>query len=66
MYEKKCKFKKAYLTAMEELLRDFDSDDSGSGKEQEPLIKEDDKADASDLMNDLIAHAASMMSLLKE
>ncbi len=51
---------------MEELLRDFDSEDGGSEKEQEPSIKEDDKSDASDLMNDLTAHAACMMSLLIE
>ena len=65
-YEKKHQFKKAYLTAMEELLRDFDSDDSESEKEQEPSIEEDDKLDASDSMNDLTAHAACMMSSLKE
>ncbi len=51
---------------MEELLRDFDSEDSGSEKEQEPSIEEDDKSDASDSMNDLTAHAARMMSSLKE
>ena len=66
MYKKKCQFKKAYLTAMEELMHDFDSDDSASEKEQEPSIEEDDKSDASDSMNDLTAHAACMMSLLKE
>ncbi len=52
--------------AMEELLRNFDSDNSGSEKEQEPSIEEDDKSDASDSMHDLTAHAARMMSLLKE
>ncbi len=65
-YKEKRQFKKVYLTAMEELLRDFDSDDSKCEKEQEASIEEDDKSDASNLMNDLAAHAARMMSLLKE
>ena len=66
MHKKKRQFKKAYLTTMEELMCDCTSDNSVSEKEQEPYIEEDDKSDASDSVNDLAAHAACMMSLLKE
>ena len=66
MHEKKRQFKKTYLAAIDELMRDIDSDNSASKKEQEPSVKEDDKSDASDSMNDLAAHAARMMSSLKE
>ena len=51
---------------MEELMRDSASDNSVSEKEQEPSVKEDDKSDASDSVDDLAAHAACMMSSLKE
>ena len=47
-------------------MRDIDSDNSASKKEQEPSVEEDNKSDVSDSVNDLAAHAACMMSLLKE
>ncbi len=50
---------------MEELMHDVSSDNSASKKEQEPYAEEHDMLDTSDSMNDLAAHAACMMSLLK-
>ena len=64
--QKETPIQKAHLTAMEELMRDIDSENSASEKEQEPYVQEDDKSDASDSVNDLSAHAACMMTSLKE
>ncbi len=63
---KEIPIQKAYLAAMEELMHDSASDDNASKKEQEPSVKEDDKSDTSDYVNNLAAHAARMMSSLKE
>ncbi len=47
-------------------MRDYAYDNSTSDKEQGPSVEEDDKLDAFNPVNDLAAHTARIMSLLKE